>query len=32
MAVDRALAAVDRYANAKLVADWLVLAVFHAVG
>ncbi len=25
MAVDRALAAVDRYANAKLVADWLVL-------
>ena len=25
MAVDRALAAIDRYANAKLVADWLVL-------
>lgn len=25
MAVDRALAAVDRYANAKVVADWLVL-------
>ena len=24
-AVDRALAAIDRYANAKLVADWLVL-------
>lgn len=25
MAVDRALGAVDRYANAKLIADWLVL-------
>lgn len=25
MAVDRALAAIDRYANAKIVADWLVL-------